>query len=63
LGRFGPHLARPFKPLFISEAIDWGWSIDDTTSKLPEVSEKARERARLRDEGYPRITAQCAALP
>jgi hypothetical protein len=30
---------------------------------LPEISENARERAKLRDEGYPRITAQCAALP
>jgi len=38
-------------------------SIEDTISKLPEVSEKARERAKLRDEGYPRITTECAALP
>jgi hypothetical protein len=22
-------------------AIDWGWSIEDTAAKLPEVSEKA----------------------
>jgi hypothetical protein len=42
-------------------AIDWGWSIEDTAAKLPEVSEKARERIRLRDEGYPLITAQNAA--
>ena len=42
-------------------AIDWGWSIEDTATKLPEVSEKARERVQLRDEGYPLITAQNAA--
>ena len=42
-------------------AIDWGWSIDDTAQKLPEVSEKARERVQLRDAGYPLITAQNAA--
>jgi hypothetical protein len=28
-------------------AIDWGWSIEDTAQKLPEVSEKARERVQL----------------
>jgi hypothetical protein len=38
-------------------AIDWGWSIEDTAQKLPEVSEKARERVQLRDQGYPLITA------
>jgi hypothetical protein len=42
-------------------AIDWGWSIEDTAAKLPEVSEKAAERVRLKDEGYPLITAQNAA--
>jgi hypothetical protein len=42
-------------------AIDWGFSIEDTAQKLPEVSEKARERVQLRDEGYPLITAQNAA--
>ena len=42
-------------------AIDWGWSIEDTAAKLPEVSEKARERVQFRDEGYPLITAQNAA--
>jgi hypothetical protein len=42
-------------------AIDWGWSIEDTAQKLPEVSEKTRERVQLRDEGYPLITAQNAA--
>jgi hypothetical protein len=42
-------------------AIDWGWSIDDTAARLVEVSEKARERVRLKDEGYALITAQNAA--
>jgi hypothetical protein len=42
-------------------AIDWGRSIEDTAARLPEVSEKARERIRDRDEGYPLITAQNAA--
>ena len=41
-------------------AIDWGWSIEDTTAKLPLVSEKARERVQCGDEGYPLITAQNA---
>ena len=43
-------------------AIDWGWSIEDTAKKLPEVSEKAAERVRLKDLGYPLITAQNAAV-
>jgi hypothetical protein len=38
-----------------------GWSIEETASKLIEVSAKAQERARLRDEGYALITAQNAA--
>lgn len=42
-------------------AIDWGWSIEDTVAQLPKVSEKARERILLKDEGYPLITAQNAA--
>jgi hypothetical protein len=42
-------------------AIDWGWPIEETAAKLPEVSEKARERVRMGDEGYPLITAQNAA--
>jgi len=42
-------------------AIDWGWSIEETARKLPEVSEKARQRVQLKDEGYPLITAQNAA--
>ncbi len=42
-------------------AIDWGFPIEETAAKLPEVSEKARERVQLRDDGYPLITAQNAA--
>jgi hypothetical protein len=42
-------------------AIDWGWSVEDTAAKLPEVSEKAAERIRLNDKGYPLVTAQNAA--
>jgi hypothetical protein len=42
-------------------AIDWGWSIEETAKKLPDVSERAAERVRLKDEGYPLITAQNAA--
>ncbi len=42
-------------------AIDWGWSIEKTAAKLPEVSEKARERIQCGDKGYPEITAQNAA--
>jgi RepB DNA-primase from phage plasmid len=33
-------------------AIDWGFPIEETAAKLLEVSEKARERVQLRDEGY-----------
>jgi hypothetical protein len=29
-----------------------GWSIEETANKLLEVSARAQERARLRDEGY-----------
>ena len=42
-------------------AIDWGWSIEETAAKLPEVSERARERVTRKDRGYPLITAQNAA--
>ena len=42
-------------------AIQRGWSIEETADKLLEVSPKAQERARLRDEGYALITAQNAA--
>jgi hypothetical protein len=43
-------------------AVDWGWSIEETAKKLPEISERARQRVQqLRGEGYPLITAQNAA--
>jgi hypothetical protein len=42
-------------------AIDWGRSVEDTAAKLVEVSEKAAERVRLKDLGYPLITATHAA--
>jgi RepB DNA-primase from phage plasmid len=42
-------------------AIDWGFPIEETAAKLPQVSEKARERVQDRDEKYPLITAQNAA--
>ena len=42
-------------------AIDWGWSVEDTAAKLPEVNEKAAERVRVNDKGYPLVTAQNAA--
>ena len=38
-----------------------GWSIEETANKLMELSAKAQERARLRDEGYALVTAQNAA--
>ena len=38
-----------------------GWSNEETASKLLEVSAKAQERARLRDDGYALIIAQNAA--
>lgn len=38
-----------------------GWSIEEIANKLMEVSAKAQERVRLRDEGYALITAQNAA--
>jgi hypothetical protein len=33
----------------------------ETAAKLSEVSEKARQRVQLGDEGYPLVTAQNAA--
>jgi hypothetical protein len=42
-------------------AIDWGWPIEETAAKPPEISEEARERVQVRDEGYPLIAAQNAA--
>lgn len=42
-------------------AIRRGWGTEETASKLLEVSAKAQERVRLRDEGYALITAKNAA--
>jgi hypothetical protein len=42
-------------------AIDWGRGIEETVAKLIDVSERARERIRFKDEGYALITAQNAA--
>lgn len=42
-------------------AIDWRWPIEETVAKLSEVSEKARERVQMGDEGSPLINAQNAA--
>ena len=41
-------------------AIKWGWSIEETTMKLFEVSEKARSLMET-DPGYTRVTVQNAA--
>jgi hypothetical protein len=38
-----------------------GWSIEETAHKQVEVSARAQERMRLRDEGYALVTAQNAA--
>jgi hypothetical protein len=43
------------------QAAKRGWSPEETAEKLMEVSAKAQERARLRDEGYALATAQNAA--
>ncbi len=37
------------------------WSVDEIAEKLLEVSERARERVRLKDAGYVRITARNAS--
>lgn len=42
-------------------AIDWGHSEQATAARLLEVSQKAQERVRLNDPGYPRVTAAHAA--
>lgn len=42
-------------------ANDRGWPIKETAAKLTEVSERARERVQMADNGYPEITAQSAA--
>jgi hypothetical protein len=38
-----------------------GWSIEETAARLAEIGGKAQERFRLRDEGYPLLTARNAA--
>ena len=38
-----------------------GWSFEETANKLVEVSARAQERVRLRDEGYAVVTARNAA--
>jgi hypothetical protein len=37
------------------------WSVEEIAEKLIEVSERARERVRMKDEGYVTITAQNAS--
>lgn len=41
-------------------ALQRGWSAEETEAKLLDVSEKARERVRLGDEGYIRVTVENA---
>jgi hypothetical protein len=42
-------------------ALQRGWNVEETEAKLVEVSEKARERARLGDAGYVHVTVTNAA--
>lgn len=42
-------------------SVERGWSTEETTARLAEVGEKAQERIRLRNEGYPLLTARNAA--
>jgi hypothetical protein len=42
-------------------AVQRGWSIEETAHQLVEVSARAQERVRLKDEGYARVTAENAA--
>jgi hypothetical protein len=42
-------------------SVQRGWSIEEAAQRLLEVSEKARDRVRDGDRGYPLITAQNAA--
>ena len=41
-------------------AAERGWSADEIAAKLPEVSERARERIKKRDAGYCRVVAENA---
>ena len=42
-------------------AVERGWSVEETAARLAEVSGKAQERIRLKDEGYTLVTARNAA--
>ena len=42
-------------------AVERGWSVEETAARLVEVSEKAQQRLRVKDEGYPLLTARNAA--
>jgi hypothetical protein len=42
-------------------SVERGRNIEETPARLAEVSEKAQERVRLKDEGYPLLTARNAA--
>jgi hypothetical protein len=42
-------------------AVQRGWSIEETAHKLVEVSKRAQQRVRLKDEGYALVTAENAA--
>jgi hypothetical protein len=46
---------------FCKWAARFGWSIEETESRLLEVSEKAQEKKSLGDPGYVRVTVQNAA--
>ena len=60
--REGPGPDRSMADFFwCMMAAQRGWNIEETANKLLEVSAKAQEKARLRDEGYALITAQNAA--
>ena len=48
--------------MFCKWAVERGWSIEATADKLAEVSAKAQERIRVKeDKGYPLLTARNAA--
>jgi hypothetical protein len=48
--------------MFCKWSIERGWSIQETAEKLAEVSAKAQERIRVKDDkGYPLLTARNAA--
>ena len=47
--------------MFCKWAAERGWAAEEVAAKLAELSEKAQERIRLKDEGYPLLTARNAA--